>query len=228
MKQKIILLMVLIAGLAACSKDEESYDYSKYAVDSEIIVQYGEFEGDWILNQQKIETDTLTVMNDHFFVKAPSVPLIKYVVNELPQSGAMLNGKESYDYKSDASNMPNVEVETTYGSHIWPYEHQGYSSNNAYFNVDGLKSTVTQTYCTIANGMVNDVTGGYSFFLSVCTDQPMVAVFNRDTNLWTLKITLTKIKYSISGTDGEKTIDLQLPAELLFVATKKLGNTETD
>ena len=220
MKQKLILLMVLIAGLAACSKDEESYDYSKYAVDSEIIVQYGEFEGDWILNQQKIETDTLTVTHDHFFVKAPSVPLIKYAVKEL--------SKTENSYETDTPMMPNVKIETTYGSHIWPYEHQGYSSNNTYFNVEGLKSTVTQTYCTIANGMVNNVTGSFSFILSVCTDQPMVAVFNRDTNLWTLKMTLTIIKYNISGVDGEQTINLQLPAELLFVATKKLGNTETD
>ena len=39
---------------------------------------------------------------------------------------------------------------------------------------------------------------------------------------------LTKINYHISGVDGENTMDLESPAELLFVATKKLGNTETD
>ena len=231
MKQKLFLLMVLVAGLVACTKDEDTQDIE--IEELSIENEYVEFEGNWILNNVTIETDTLTVMDDHFFVRTPSVPLIKYAVNELSNNSLFLPDIENkaYNGKADQSEYTTgpfiyyyVNVEATYGSHIWPYDFQGYSLNNAYYNVDGLKSDVTQTYYIIANGLVNYYGDNKSYNLSICTDQPMVAVFNKDTHLWTLKMTFTKINYHISGVDGENTMDLQSPAEVLFVETKKLGN----
>ena len=235
MKQKLFLLMVLMVGLVACSKDEDDSDNLQidiYKSDNLNNLGMGEFVGDWILNNKKIETDTLSVMDNHFFVQAPSVPLIKYAANELINNSLILPDNE-YNGETDqsdytAASFNYVKVEAAYGSHIWPYENQGYSYNNAYFNVEGLKNYVTQTDYIIANGLVYYYGDNKSYNLSICTNQPMVAVFNKDTHLWTLKMTLTKINYHISGVDGENTMDLQSPAELLFVATKKLGNTETD
>jgi hypothetical protein len=235
MKQKLFLLMVLVAGLVACTKDEDTQDIE--IEELSIENEYGEFEGNWILNNVTIETDTLTVMDDHFFVRTPSVPLIKYAVNELFKKSLFFpdNKYKEYDGNAEQSEYTTgpfiyyyVNVEATYGSHIWPYDYQGYSLNNAYFNVDGLKSDVTQNYYIIANGIANYYGDNKSYNLSICTNQPMVAVFNKDTHLWTLKMTLTKINYHISGVDEENTMVLQSPAELLFVATKKIGNTETD
>ena len=59
MKQKLFLLMVLMVGLVACSKDEDDSDNLQidiYKSDNLNNLGMGEFVGDWILNNKKIES----------------------------------------------------------------------------------------------------------------------------------------------------------------------------
>ena len=59
-------------------------------------------------------------------------------------------------------------------------------------------------------------------YLSIMTDKPMVAVFDRNTQLWTIRITLNKLNYVIGGDTYETIVDLSSPVDLLFVTTKKV------
>jgi hypothetical protein len=83
MKQKIILLLVLIAGLTACTKDDDDIANNYVEMASPGISQYGEFEGDWILNNEKVDTAKLVVTEHSLIVREPSEPLIKYAAKNL-------------------------------------------------------------------------------------------------------------------------------------------------
>lgn len=226
MNQKLFLLIVLIAGLAACTKDDGddiSKNKSEIETDSSIGMQLGEFEGDWILNQKKIETDTLTVLEQTVVVKLPSEPLLRYVVRTIPN---VID-----DLRFEVS--PNLR-------HIFRYELQGYSENksyssllpkdqsysNLYYLYDGSNNLIIPTTYLVASGTMyydignnEEVKHGY---YSVLTDKPMLAIFDRDTRLWTLKITLNKLRIIKEGDTNEIIWDLSSPIELLFVATKKI------
>ena len=114
MKQKLFLLMVLMVGLVACSKDEDDSDNLQidiYKSDNLNNLGMGEFVGDWILNNKKIETDTLTVLEQTIFVKSPSESLLRYAVNTIPNV------------------IDEMRFEVSNTIHGLYYELQGYSEN---------------------------------------------------------------------------------------------------
>ena len=63
MKQTFILLLMLVLGLAACTKDDDR-DIAGNAVDPAVIAVLkvkGEFEGVWVVDKQEIDTAKLIV-----------------------------------------------------------------------------------------------------------------------------------------------------------------------
>ena len=233
MKQKLFLLMVLMVGLVACSKDEDDSDNLQidiYKSDNLNNLGMGEFVGDWILNNKKIETDTLTVLEQTFFVKSPSESLLRYAVNTIPNV------------------IDEMRFEVSNTIHGLYYELQGYSENKAYSNLYNLDESfssssdynlydafssspyITPTVYSVASGIMyfnigddEEISDGY---YSVLTDKPMLAIFYKDTCLWTLKITLNKL--SIIKEGDEIIIDLSSPIELLFVTTKKIKDIKPE
>lgn len=230
MKQKLFLLMVLVAGLVACSKDEDEKNvYQRGLANNHMnYLGIGEFEGDWIFNNVKVGTDTIKVLPELIYVNVPEDILLRYVATEYVKS-LIFNSEQSNDGINAAAQIndglfSDLKVQSS-NPRYWFYESQGYSDNTAYFNYN-LPEIPEVRFVT---GLIEYKGGNVNktWYLSFSTDKPIVAVYNKDTNLWTLKITLNKIiDYK---DDGDKnTMDLQSPAELLFVATKKLGNTATD
>ena len=224
MKQKIILLLVLIAGLTACSKDDgDDYMSDKNALAynnaPDSFSQIGEFEGYWILKNKKIETDTLTVFQQTIIVPIPSEPLLEYIVRAIPNS---IDGMR-YDIS------PNLR-------YIFLYGPQGYSENKSYSNLynmyDGFSSLIAPTTYLVANGTMYYDTGNneeaiYGYYY-ISTDLPMLAIFDKDTLLWTLKITMNKVRYIKNGETNEEIMDLLTPLELFFVTTKKIKDIKPE
>ena len=218
MKQKIILLMVLMAGLAACSKDDEGGNVLQASMDSPVLQEFGKYEGGWFVNQKYIETDTLTVSKQTIIVKSPSEPLLKYIIQAIP-----------YD-------IDDVRLDISNSTHCWFYVLQGYSENKSYSNLYNYEygayieassfSDMIPTVFQIASGKMYDITDDKNMmtygYYSVFTDKPMLAIFDNDTRLWTLKITLNKLKILEDGNTDKGITDLLSPIELVCVATKKI------
>ncbi len=212
MKQKIILLMVLLAGFTACSKDDGDDDVSAaYELKADILMGIGEYEGDWILNNKQIEKDTLTVLEHSLIVKFPSERLLRYVVGTIP------------------SALDEVRFEYSNSYHCFDYELQGNSENKSYSNLYDASSSspyMKQTVYSVANGTMyynggidEEIKHGY---YSVLTDVPMLAIYDKVMHLWTLKITVNKLTILKDGDTNEIITDLSSPVELLFVTTKKI------
>lgn len=236
MKQKIILLLVLIAGLTACTKDDDvkANNYGEMA--SPGISQYGEFEGDWILNNEKVDTAKLVVTEHSLIVREPSEPLIKYAAKEFIDN-PQIDSKKLYNaslfgqiYDNNGFDLSNLVVEASNDLYCWLYEPQGYSENKLY-NAFSSSTYATQTDFRIVRGtMYYDLKNEKATFgyLSIMTDKPMVAVFDRNTQLWTIRITLNKLHYVIGGDTYETIVDLSSPVDLLFVTTKKVREHKSE
>lgn len=212
MKQKIILLMVLIAGFTACSKDDGDDNISAIiAPVMDPLMGIGEYEGDWILNNKQIEKDTLTVLEHSLIVKFPSERLLRYVVGTIP------------------SALDEVRFEYSNSYHCFDYELQGNSENKSYSNLYDASSSspyMKQTVYSVANGTMY-YNGGIDKEIkhgdyTVLTDVPMLAIYDKVMHLWTLKITVNKLIILKDGDTNEIITDLSSPVELLFVTTKKI------
>lgn len=237
MKQILILLLVLIAGLAACTgPDDDDKLGHNIEMESPGISQFGEFEGDWILNNEKIDTAKLIVTEHSFIVRQPSEPLIKYAAKEFIDNPQIvfekMNNASSFEEINDNNgfDLSDLVVEASNDLYCWFYEPQGYSANKSY-NAFSSSSYATQTDFKIIRGTMYYVlknekaTFGY---LSIMTDKPMVAVFDRNTQLWTIRITLNKLSYVIGGDTYETIVDLSSPVDLLFVTTKKVREYKSE
>lgn len=233
MKQKIILLLVLIAGLAACTgSDDDNQLGHNVEMESPGISQYGEFEGDWILNNEKIDTAKLVVTEHSLIVREPSEPLIKYAAKEFTDN-PQIDFKKLYNASSFDNNgfdLSDLVVEASNDLYCWIYEPQGYSENKLY-NAFSSSPYAGQTDYRIVRGtMYYDLKNEKATFgyLSIMTDKPMVAVFDRNTQLWTIRITLNKLHYVIGGDTYETIVDLSSPVDLLFVTTKKIKEYKSE
>ena len=228
MKQKLILLMVLIAGLAACSKDEDGDYYAENAVDSENIAQYGEFEGDWILDQQVIGSAILVVTDKHFLLNLPEEQLLKYALSLLTADGIVnIPDNSSITFVFDSKKEEQSEEKYASDNSIvsqWGYQLQGNSENNSYFEFDNTKLDLPyQPGYMVTHGWVNvsDENGEkHKWELAFFSNEPIVGIFNRDNQLWVIKITLNNIFYD--DMNGYYFRTLQSPPVLIFVAREKL------
>jgi len=236
MKQKIILLLVLIAGLTACTKDNDDISNNAAEILSPGISQYGEFEGDWILNNEKIDTAKLVVTENLLIVREPSEPLIKYAAKEFIDNPQIDFKKMNYSSSfgqindKDGFDLSDLVVEASNDLYCWIYEPQGYSENKLY-NAFSSSPYAGQTDYRIVRGtMYYDLKNEKATFgyLSIMTDKPMVAVFDRNTQLWTIRITLNKLHYVIGGDTYETIVDLSSPVDLLFVTTKKVREHKSE
>ena len=74
-----MILMVLVVGLAGCTKEVDG-EYSTSSIYNEpLVFRTGEFEGVWIVDQQEIGMDTLTVINKSFLFRLPEEYLYEKV-----------------------------------------------------------------------------------------------------------------------------------------------------
>lgn len=244
MKQKLFLLLVLVAGLVACSKDDGESNKIRNAdedfPEGSNYLGVGEFEGDWILNNEKIGTGRLEVYGIYVILVPPSDTLINYALQLLKEKVVCIPGVNIYDAEINESfNSTNGEVNhygymMMYDAKLYVkddkalllYKPQGYSGNKNYFEFSGGGIN------SISNGNIyyDEEAEYYQFnqmyltqrVLSLCTDQPIVAVYDTDTGLWTAKITLTKLVYYDMQVNIDIITDLPSPLYLTFVATKKV------
>ena len=215
MKQKLFLLLMLVVALAACTKDDENDNYASEAsstdsmkpkvTNSDNPVHLGNFEGEWILDQQVIsQPDTIFVkeVNKRF--------LVDFVV---PGDIPILKALEILGMK-DAEYTPS-----NYLRHLY-LNPQGISDNKTYYDlffIDYNAITGDDPIPAIYGELYNDVDHSKKVgYIMLMSDNHNKAIFDSETGLWTLKITISQIL------SFDNYCDLPSPLVLLFVAKKRL------
>ena len=221
MKQKLFLLLMLVVALAACTKDDDEYDdYMSEAPgprvpngDDSVNTNYefGTFEGDWILEQQVISESAIVVMDSD------------YVEFHIPGDIVVSKALKVIGMEKDINI---TEIYPRY-MRVIPL---GLSDNKAYYNfgfydLRGMQAEIQ------ANMQVNfsstSIYGGMMYYdvdhsnremmFFLISERPSQAIYDIETGLWTLKITIRQVYLS-----GIYYCDLPSPLVLLFVAKKRL------
>lgn len=229
MRLKLIMILLLAIGIVACTKgDEADYkgDISKNAADNAAITKMsvGEFEGEWIFDEQVLDTAKLTVTMESFEVRLPVEALLKK--NQIGISSHNIDGNPIY--KSDDPNSDSsVDIEYIYEPCrvTWNYVNHGYSAatNYVYFSennfsddniVNFLFGTISMNYKKYGNEL------NYEVWYS--RDQPGVAMYDIFSGLWTLKIEFKiTIIYYVEGSDNKVVMEVD-PTELVYIAKRKI------
>lgn len=197
MKQKLLLFIALVIGLAACTKEADGdRNNAQMAIDipyNEFLTNaYGVYDGVWVVDQQEIDTTTLTVTKAGFLVRYP----VEYLFNR---------AYEDVEYKTSWANYKN-----------W-YNASGYSSNLVYcdFTID----TVSEAIFASDNGEMQS--WAYYQPFSFQSSEGGVAIFDTKTNLWTLQVPIDRACQYAS--DGITLITNEIPPiNLVYIAQKKI------
>ena len=228
MKQFFLLLLMLVLGLAACKDDDEDkyVDEDVLAIPSMMVK--GEFEGVWVVDKQEIDTARLIVKdstfkfrlpedyligmaNDHFFKMVPqSYTPYQFIIND-PDA----NPSSQFDYAYTSSGTQKDYQFMKKGSSdsmiYFDYEMEPIALNQVcLFLKEEYKESLGNTPETNDSIVVD-----YEFKSS----SPSVAMLDKSTCLWTLKITLDKISVLWYGEEIVTPLD---PVILVFIATKKI------
>ena len=224
MKQKLFLLLMLVVALAACTKDDEHDDYMSAALPTnptesstssnndsiKTNFEVGNFEGEWILDQHVIsQPDTIFVeeIDKRYFVDF-------VIPDEIPILKALeAIGMENAEY-SPLSLLPH------FLRHL-RLNPQGISENKKYYDlsfidIDGMKGGDI-TPAIYGNLYYNADHSRRDDYIILMSDKLNVAIYDSETGLWTLKITIRQVYLS-----GIYYCDLPSPLVLLFVAKKRL------
>lgn len=201
MKQKLLLLMLLVAGLAACTKEVDG-DINNLRSQIDIpwdhLEDYalGEYEGVWIVDKREIDTAKLTVTKFFFYVRFPE----EFLINNA--------GYDIKEYK------PTGEL---YQCMYSIYAVNGYSPSKAYFDFNVLQSSQFPKMIGEEKAAAEKYAGNTAFRDTAVG----VAYFDILTNLWTLKVTLDKAEQI--GADGfPRLLDIT-PITLVYIARKKIS-----
>ena len=202
MKQKLLLLMLLVAGLAACTKEVDgdiNNLQSQIDIPWDHLEDYalGEYEGVWIVDKREIDTAKLTVTKFFFYVRFPE----EFLINN--------SGYDIKEYK------PTGEL---YQCMYSIYAVNGYSPSKAYFDFDVLQSSQFPKMLGDEKAAAEKYAGNTAFRNTTVVG---AAYFDICTNLWTLKVTLDKAEQI--GTDGfPRLLDIT-PITLVYIARKKIS-----
>ena len=228
MKQKLFLLILLLAGLIACTKDDTKDDIQMHAEDAAFIrmIGSGEFEGEWIIDEHVVDTATLRVKDYRIYVKPPYA-LIKYAVTFILNNVTDKTEKDYEDYLIESIKTDSVGISSSFLIGISCNKSQGYSAQNTYF-YDNSRDEWNNLR-TIAVGSTYDRNNkSFTGYIMIFSEEPVLAVYNYETNLWSLKITLNKVYFSKmgSGDDVERIWDFPTPLKLIYVAKRKVQDIE--
>ena len=196
MKQKLLLFIALVIGIAACTKEADAdRNNTQMAIDipyNEFLTNaYGVYDGVWVVDQQEIDTTTLTVTKAGFLVRYP----VEYLFNQ---------AYENVEYKLSWAEYKN-----------W-FNVSGYSQNLVYcdFTISTLPPYTVVDYRNMAN-----VAAIQPFTFQ--SSQDGVAIFDTKTNLWTLQVPIDRANQYAS--DGITVITKEIPPiNLVYIAQKKI------
>lgn len=208
MKQKLILLLVLIASLAACTKDDGD-DYisennpAAYNNASDSFSQFGEFEGRWLYAYGADAMGyKLTVTEKNVQVAFPENELLIFIDSNLWRF-------PEYQ-KLDIIGRRPIEQQPI--THTFHYEKVGISDYLLYYNFyyDDLPqySEKGEGYVVI-NGKLDVLRNDYSrstLNFGILSDKPGVLIYNMRSHFWILTLKITKIYIE----DGEEKLILDL------------------
>ena len=98
MRTQWMILLLLVTGLVACTKDED-HELMKNIEENPSLTMnqvLGEFEGVWVVDQQEIDTAKLTVTENAFLVRFPEEYLIGKAFYDMPYSPSGVRYNNQY------------------------------------------------------------------------------------------------------------------------------------
>ena len=195
MKQKLMLLMVLVAGLAACTKDDAEAATDDITLQKLVLGSYGEFEGVWVVDQQEIDTAKLTVTKDYLQVRYP----VEYLVKKA--------------YKNE------VEYKSSWADYKSLYRHSGSAEYMFYyhFEIDPMPPS------PYGKDMAEDINPVYLASVqpfSFQSSEGGEAIFDITNHLWTLKVSIDRAIQVMA--DGAVRHNNITPITLVYIAKKKI------
>ena len=220
MKQKLFLLLMLVVAFVACTKEDAADDYQKSASIYEMIL--GKFEGEWIVDEQVIGTDTLSVFDRSFNIRLPE----KYFVEEA------FNTYFAHDFRYEFT--PSEE------HYEFTCTQKAYSDNKRFFDFDMSQAVFSmqlfqteESLSSLKNQGIAEHFNEHEAWVDVTTFQNKqgIAVYDETSRLWTLRIpdeTGSLIIREKNGSIDKRTysrhnkIDVNNSPTILFVTQKKL------
>ena len=221
MKQKLFLLMVLIAGLVACSKDDDTRGLASNLVDSNkndsignSRQELGDFEGHWIMYNHIVSSGNIITVTEN------EIQLI------IPDKDIAQTARLIYQYNdtllSNAYPAQRI-LDQTPIKRTFHYEIQGVSETKTYYNLyyDSIPqySNVNGEYPIVIGNM--DVIMGFPYGshatwnIGFLANEPGVAIYDRKVNCWILMITLKKT-FVDNGEETMITDLMSLPEKVHF------------
>ncbi len=218
--------MLLAIGFVACKMGDVEDDYQTSSGGEAYLaaVSSGEFEGEWLFDEEVLDTAKLTVTNLSFEVRLP--------VEDLLKKYQMVIASHNIDGDPiNPSNNPNtdnsIDIEYKYEPRrvILNYINQGYStaSKYCYFSQSNFSDD------NIVNFLLGNVSMKYkkygkelNYEVWYSRNQPGVAIYDLNSGLWMLKIEykITIINY-VEGSDDKLVMEFE-PTELVYVTKKKI------
>ena len=219
------MIMLLAIGIVACTKGDVDDDIQKSAADEAFLntMIRGEFEGVWVIGEQEVDTAKLNVTSSAFKIRLPENYLVgvanDYFFTTVPQAYSPNNNPDSklsslFDYTYTPSGTQKD----------YQFIKKGSSDSMFYFDYEMQPIALNQV-CLFLKEKYKELLGNTPELNdSIVVDfrfqssSPCVAMLDKSTYLWTLKITLDKISVIWYGEEVVTTID---PVILVFIAKRK-------
>lgn len=217
--------MLLAIGIVACTKGDVDDDIQKSAADEAFLntMIRGEFEGVWVIGEQEVDTAKLNVTSSAFKIRLPENYLVgvanDYFFTMVPQAYSPNNNPDTklssqFDYAYTPSGTQKD----------YQFIKKGSSDSMFYFDYEMQPIALNQV-CLFLKEKYKELLGNTPELNdSIVVDfrfqssSPCVAMLDKSTYLWTLKITLDKISVIWYGEEVVTTID---PVILVFIAKRK-------
>lgn len=217
--------MLLAIGIVACTKGDVDDDIQKSAADEAFLntMIRGEFEGVWVIGEQEVDTAKLNVTSSAFKIRLPENYLVgvanDYFFTTVHQAYSPNNNPDTklssqFDYAYTPSGTQKD----------YQFIKKGSSDSMFYFDYEMQPIALNQV-CLFLKEKYKELLGNTPELNdSIVVDfrfqssSPCVAMLDKSTYLWTLKITLDKISVIWYGEEVVTTID---PVILVFIAKRK-------
>lgn len=217
--------MLLAIGFVACKEGDAEDDYQTSPGGEAYLaaVSSGEFEGVWVIDQQEVDTAKLNVTSSAFKIRLPENYLVG-VANDYFFTAVHCVYSPNNNPDSKLSSLFDYTYTPSGTQKDYQFIKKGSSDSMFYFDYEMQPIALNQVCLFLKEknkellGNTPEMNDSIVVDFGFQSSSPCVAMLDKSTYLWTLKITLDKISVLWYGEEIVTTID---PVILVFIAKKK-------